>query len=450
MDHLKAENEEEEKLLPRPVKVRMFKLAWMQREGKNFIVLTPSLGENSDDFYKSQFMNGMLTHFWPDIQEKIFWRQFLPFVMYMLTSVLFMYYALRPNPESVDPMAIGPFEIGMAVLTLLCLLYAVRNEFLQFSRMEDKLSYFTSFWNYIDIVGIAFTLIIIISAFSGEGGLISYEVLRILAAFASCCQMVKCYDWLRLFESTSFYILLITETLNDIKPFMILLAVTLLTFGIPMVLLNLNRSEDNAIIDPVFGFWLLDLVMNQYLLALGEFNMDAFSDNPQSALCYIFFILATFITQLTMLNMLIAIMGDTFGRVMENAEVNGTKTKLDLMSDLASIIGTNKSVASNEGDYLFMVTPDDDEGDHGDSWEGAINKMNNLNEKRHEELQELVKSQAGKLVDLAQADIKREVTQNAELRRVIYDMIQHTVAQSESNIRSEIDELKEMIRSIKN
>lgn len=108
--------------------------------------------------------------------------------------------------------------------------------------------------------------------------------------------MVKCYDWLRLFESTSFYILLIGETLNDIKPFMILLAVTLLTFGIPMVLLNLNRGEDNAIIEPIFGFWLLDLIMNQYLLALGEFNMDNFSDNDNSALCYLFFILATFVT----------------------------------------------------------------------------------------------------------------------------------------------------------
>merc|ERR1719458_472195 len=118
--------------------------------------------------------------------------------------------------------------------------------------------------------------------------------------------------------------------------------------------------------------------MNQYLLALGEFNMDSFAENPQSAICYVFFILATFITQLTMLNMLIAIMGDTFGRVMEKKEVNGTKTKLDLMRDLAAVM-TNDG--ENEGNYLFVVTPDDEEGGDGDAWEGAINKMDKKNEK---------------------------------------------------------------------
>lgn len=50
-------------------------------------------------------------------------------------------------------------------------------------------------------------------------------------------------------------------------------------------------------------------------------------------MCYFFFLTATFISQLTMLNMLIAIMGDTFGRIMENKDVNATKTKLKILSD---------------------------------------------------------------------------------------------------------------------
>ena len=49
--------------------------------------------------------------------------------------------------------------------------------------------------------------------------------------------------------------------------------------------------------------------------------------------CYFFFVFATFISQVTMLNMLIAIMGDTYARIMENKEVNATMTKLQLLSD---------------------------------------------------------------------------------------------------------------------
>lgn len=79
-------------------------------------------------------------------------------------------------------------------------------------------------------------------------------------------------------------------------------------------------------------------MFNQYLLSLGEFSMDNFSDNPQAIICYIVFIGATFITQLTMLNMLIAIMGDTFGRIIEDKEVNALKTKIELMVDLSKIM----------------------------------------------------------------------------------------------------------------
>lgn len=290
--------------------------------------------------------------------------------------------------------------LTLAVLVAALWAYSVRNEVKQFTNMDEKLSYFTSFWNVVDLTQIIFNMIIIISVVTsmfGLEGLISFEVLRVMGAFASCCQMIKCYDWLRMFDDTSFFILLIGETLKDIVPFMILLSVTLLTFGVPMVLLNLNRGDDNAVIEPIFGFWVLDLLMNQYLLALGEFNMDSFAENPQSAICYVFFILATFITQLTMLNMLIAIMGDTFGRVMEKKEIKGIQTKLDLMSDLAGIIGNTKAANEGDGDYLFIVEPDDEEGGDGEDWEGAVNKMNRFNEKRNEDLKELINKEINNL-----------------------------------------------------
>ena len=57
---------------------------------------------------------------------------------------------------------------------------------------------------------------------------------------------------------------------------------------------------------------------NQYMLSVGEFAMDGFDSHPEKILCYAFFLLSTFITQITFLNMLVAIMGDTFGRVIEN------------------------------------------------------------------------------------------------------------------------------------
>ena len=55
-----------------------------------------------------------------------------------------------------------------------------------------------------------------------------------------------------------------------------------------------------------------------------------------------------------MLNMLIAIMGDTFERVMENKDVNATKTKLGLMADMSNVMA-QPDVTGCKDVFLFIV-----------------------------------------------------------------------------------------------
>jgi len=91
-------------------------------------------------------------------------------------------------------------------------------------------------------------------------------------------------------------------------------------FGVPMYILGLNSPADAEapLIDEVFGSgWFFNSFYNQYMLSLGEFAMDGFGDSPQVILCYVLFLCATFITQITFLNMLVAIMGDSYSKVME-------------------------------------------------------------------------------------------------------------------------------------
>lgn len=127
----------------------------------------------------------------------------------------------------------------------------------------------------------------------------------------------KIFDWLRLFDSTSFYIKLIIVTVTDILPFFIIFPVFLVTFGTAMYVLSTNRDEDSQVVDEYMGWWFADSTLNQYLLSLGEFSMENFNSGPQKVMCYLYFILATFFTQVTALNMLIAIMGSTFDAVTE-------------------------------------------------------------------------------------------------------------------------------------
>ena len=55
--------------------------------------------------------------------------------------------------------------------------------------------------------------------------------------------LVKLFDWMRLFDNTSFYILLLQETLIDIGPFMLLFGLSLTMFGAPLTMLSFTGDS---------------------------------------------------------------------------------------------------------------------------------------------------------------------------------------------------------------
>ena len=101
---------------------------------------------------------------------------------------------------------------------------------------------------------------------------------RVIASISVLLIWMKMFDWLRLFDTTTFYIKLIVVTLRDIMPFFMILPIFMLMFGTSLHILNLSRNEDNGMVDPFVGYWVFDILVNEYLLALGEFTMDNFAD----------------------------------------------------------------------------------------------------------------------------------------------------------------------------
>jgi hypothetical protein len=152
--------------------------------------------------------------------------------------------------------------------------HALLQDFYQLK--SNKCEYFKEPVNYVDLLSLFLIPFLIIQSFESFN-VVDIDKLRVYASVASCLIVVKVFDWLRLFGNTSFYILLMTETLYDIRYFIVLIFLCLAMFGIPMVVLNQNRSDDNSVISKTFDFWFIDMMINQYLLALGEFaSLDAF------------------------------------------------------------------------------------------------------------------------------------------------------------------------------
>ena len=69
---------------------------------------------------------------------------------------------------------------------------------------------------------------------------------------------------------------MIKQTGKDIAAFLGLLSISLMMFGIPMTMLNNSRTDELALVDQKFSFWIPNMLINQYLLILGEYNLDHF------------------------------------------------------------------------------------------------------------------------------------------------------------------------------
>ena len=163
------------------------------------------------------------------------------------------------EPDNQSEFDVTTFVICGSVTLLLWFLYFI-NEIMKFNGTDRKLDYLNSTWNWINIIALSFVFLISVTqmgtllntledtyilgqCFSFAVDMIDVESLRIMAAIASFCILAKVFDWLRLFEQTAFYVMLVTETQRDIRAFIILLFTSLMLFGVPLEMLNLNRSD---------------------------------------------------------------------------------------------------------------------------------------------------------------------------------------------------------------
>ena len=122
------------------------------------------------------------------------------------------------------------------------------------------------------MMNLSLTLLVIIASFE-PFAFLEIETLRAFASLSGCLLTLKIFDWLRLFEPTAEYVLLVQETIMDAGVFMILIVTALMASGIPLSILNGDRGDQNHIVLDRTGLWFFDMIIDQVLLALGEWEI---------------------------------------------------------------------------------------------------------------------------------------------------------------------------------
>lgn len=157
---------------------------------------------------------------------------------------------------------------------------------------------------------------------------------------------------------------MITETLSDISYFLIMFFMCVITFSNAIYTLNqieivIDGDEDNPQTDSTYlkaiNEPFIDSFIHQYRLGLGDLITYEYSVHPAKYLAWIYFLMATLFTQIMFLNMLIAIMGQTFGRVNEAKDRNQLKERTSIYADFLWMIELTQELKDMR--YLYVVRP---------------------------------------------------------------------------------------------
>lgn len=179
--------------------------------------------------------------------------------------------------------------------------------------------------------------------------------------------------YLRMFENTSAFVRMVTEIVKDIRYFLLIFFMGL--FAMAMIFFILERGDQNNILDgyPVPSYF--NSFMYSFLQAQGEFGQGAYPDSHYTTILWFILILNLMFVNITLLNLLIAIMGDTFDRVKDIEQEAKFREQSNFISDFAFIFPFEKYAKKPYIIYLAVERDEDEDGDDLDGWTGKLSEM---------------------------------------------------------------------------
>ena len=264
---------------------------------------------------------------------------------------------------------------------------------------------------------------------------------------------IKIFYWMRLFPELAYYVKLISQTILDSMSFSLLVLIILISFANFFYIINRNNEEGGDVnyVTEVTGYQFLDSLLDVYLMgALGAFDPATYQNGYGAKFAIPMLFLATFIISIVFMNMLIAIMGDTFGQVLEVAEESGLREQVVLIADHAWLLDLKKIFKGQK--YIILVKPSTSSQDSDNAVVDQCKETETTIVKRLERLQDFV----GKRVDSVDTNTRfllkyQQMSIETVTKRVksLDTMFKETIEEVDEEFQNLTDEQKEVLNQQK-
>lgn len=247
----------------------------------------------NSNIFATQFVREFIFYKWKYVKWLLLPQAFLYFAYLIVLSVYLIVYSGEDSPKAVY------WIFGLSVALSL---------YEMFQMFLTRLIYFTDIWNYVDLARSTACFLYCILIWVDFDDKFSKQVLVSLIFLS----MVRGISYFRLFDKTRYMVNLLSEVFKDMISFLILLSYSTYSFAIIYFIMVNNLLNDSGSQTQPFSSY----VASAYLLNLGDFQTENYGPFE-----WVIFFFASVINPLIMLNLLISIMGDTFGRVKDEQAI---------------------------------------------------------------------------------------------------------------------------------
>lgn len=258
---------------------------------------------SNTEIFRTEFIKTLLKYKWRQIR----WVLILQACLYLLLVIDIMVHTLY------DRKSLGPIIVEL-VLNTFFLAYEASQAF------SGIASYFTDIWNILDASRIIVLYLHCIVTLIDVEDIVEDVFLMLLNIIA----WSRLIGYFRIFDGTRYLIHMLTQVIADLGPFLVLFVLS--TLGATFTFYSNSYSKD-------FG----DMFLATYGIAYGAWNFEQDND-----LKYTIFFCVSLINTLVLLNLLIALISDTYQRVREQLDIVDMQELADIILEVDSIMFWNR------------------------------------------------------------------------------------------------------------
>lgn len=258
------------------------------------------------------------------------------------------------------------------IIVLLFDLYFFYDEFDQM--IEMKIKYFYDFWNQIDFLHIAGNTIgcILRLIYQDET-----DASRAVLAIASIAMWFNVLYYLRAFELTGPLVSMILKIAVDIIPFLIVLLLVILGFSQAFWLLSDVEGLSFSTID--------GSLITSFTFMLGGYDNKVFEGTSLYSFSVFLSCIYMLIVSILLLNLLIALMGDSYQSVRENGLAQWRLEQAQLIIEQRCLPD-----AGNEPNWIYVLKNKDNHNDNNNN--DKKNEIDSIIEHQRQNNENLIRS----------------------------------------------------------